>query len=235
MHSIINRIGLSRVYPEIQCELNGIAQEISALLLSQTQATTDAAQLAAQSKKLGTLKNIVFLLNSPLAVCFINEYILTLDYLTQSLEPEKIFRFSKKIEYIGLYLEDIIQGYGDVPIYYVFVLDELRALRNATLYSACTYVVNSVEQKNIATYPPKFNKTQKERIEIALSFLKKNIESVTQDNIERIIQQVSHLKQELEGTQHAFLWQLIHACFWLERYYQDPRPYLLQSLLIEII
>lgn len=247
MEKLINRVGLSWLYDYIKLDLTTIASELT---------TFNAQEQSNLFKKidirLSHLAKVFYLLNIPSGVFFINEFRLSLNFIQIDKQIDKkidkkcklnIAVLSNNIENILNYIDDIIQGYGDLLIYYVPLIDELRTIRGETLFSQCSYIVNSVQQQNISAYPSSYNKTQRANINKYLLAITEfyNAESDNSgDNSsskckEKLLININAIKNELKGTQHYLLWELIYAYVLLEKNYNLKTTYVISSLLQQIL
>lgn len=232
MEKLINRVGLSWLYDHIK-------EDVSLIIKSLNQFSLDDDTFRQIDGRLSHLAKVFYALNISAGVFFINEFrltIISLKKLKSHQEQEYKIKYnviSNNINQIESYIEDIIQGYGDLLIYYVFVIDELRAVRSEILFSQCSYIVNSVQQHNISAYPTNYSKNQRNNINKALSIIQELYDK-KQDS-DKILANVNIIKNELKGTAHYLLWELIYAYILLEKNYNLKSTYVIDLILPEIL
>ncbi len=232
MEKLINRVGLSWLYDHIKVDVSLITDSLN-------QFSLDDDTFRQIDSRLSHLAKVFYALNISAGVFFINEFrlaIISLKKLKNHQEQEYKIKYniiSNNIHQIESYIEDIIQGYGDLLIYYVFVIDELRAVRSEILFSQCSYIVNSVQQHNISAYPTNYSKTQRNNISKSLSIIQEFYDK-KQDN-DKILANVNIIKNELKGTAHYLLWELIYAYILLEKNYNLKSTYVIDLILPEIL
>lgn len=215
MEKLINRVGLSWVYDQIKLDLVNIYN----LLISNPEVDFEN-KCKEIDYKLCHIAKVFYLLNISGGVSFINEFRLNIKFylLNSTSNTDKIIATADKIEQVLNYIDDIIQGYGDLPVYYVSVIDELRSIREEILFSECSYVVNSVKQHNISNYDCEFTNIQKNNITESLLYLLKNFCSAEMTS-EKLLKNADIIKKQFKGTQHYILWDIIHAYFYLQKNY----------------
>lgn len=229
MEKQINRVGLSWVYEQIKGDLINIYN-----LLNTCTPEDIEHKFKDIDYKLCHIAKSFFLLDISGGVFFTNEFRLSLKYLvhnnSQDQDANKIIAVADNIEKILNYIEDIIQGYGDLPIYYVDTIDELRVLRDEVCFSQCSYIVNSVKQHNISDFPAEYDPAQREAIKNSLLNIKNNL-----NNNDQVLRSTTVLKERFAGTQHYLLWDLIEAYYNLRKNYNYASTYVINSTVKTIV
>lgn len=231
MEKLINRVGLSWVYDQIKLDLINIYN----LLINNKD--SDFNNIGKNiDKKLCHIAKVFYLLNISAGVSFINEFRLNLKYLTLN-EPnntEKIINTASKIEQVLNYIEDIIQGYGDLPIYYVSVIDSLREIRGEIFFSQCSYIVNTVKQQNISDFDCEFTNLQKNNINSSLVYLLKNYNCPNRCH-DKVLKNANNIKNDFKGTQHYILWDIVSAYLFLSKNYNYEYSKVAEVILKKVI
>lgn len=243
MSNSINRVGLSWLYDFIKFDLinvyNFLKKDVSKEKNSISNSTASVA-LKNADKKIAHLAKTFYLLNIPAGVFFTNEFRLSIKYIEnnyannieEQIAKEKIAIIYNNIENILNYVDDVIQGYGDLLIYYVSVIDELRLVREAPFFSQSTYIINSVKQNNISDFNANFETQQ-------ANIISRNLALITQDfsnkDFDNKLNHINAIKNEFKKTQHYLLWELIYAFCLLERNYPIKSGIILNNLLSQII
>ncbi len=239
MEKLINRVGLSWLYDHIKYDLNAIVVLLSSNLNNETDHNLVFKSV---DNKFAHLAKVFYLLNVPTGVFFINEFRLSLKFTQAHYEtqPEhneiRLNIVINSIANIFNYIEDIIQGYGDLLIYYVAVIDQLRQMRSEVLFSECSYIVNSVHQHNISALPIHLDKQVIAQIEKALHAIRENQTwgTAQPENKEKLLHNVNLIKQEFRATPHYLLWELVYAYVLLEKNYEVKTSQVIDNLLDQV-
>lgn len=239
MGNSINRVGLSWLYDYIKLDLISIYNLLKKDLINATDESLTTV-LKTADKRLAHLAKTFYLLNIPVGVFFANEFRLSIKYIENNYSnniqdqaaKDKLAIIYNNIENILNYVDDIIQGYGDLLIYYVSVVDELRLVREETLFSQCSYIINSVKQNNISDFNASFEPQQSNIISRNLSLL---IEAFNNKDFDNKLNCVNTIRNEFKKTQHYLLWELIYAFCLLEKHYTVKSGAILNNLLYQIV
>lgn len=232
MKKTINRVGLSWIYDYIKLDLinsyNSLKSLESNIINYNNINNIDINIFREVDYKLAHLAKVFYMLNIHAGVFLINEFRLSLNFIVGNISDFDIDKFKQKnnilynnIENIMNYIDDIIQGYGDLPIYYVKTIDQLRIIQENILFSQCSYIVNSVKQQNIADYPISLTTEAKSKISSALI----NITEYSNQNFskdlsyDKLINNINIIKTEFKNTQHYLLWDILSAIIKLDKNY----------------